>query len=354
MNCSSISAARRYTWRTVAVLLLAGISLLAPVGAMSAPTVIKMATLAPEGSSWFRVLQEMGEEWRKASDGAVTLRIYPGGVAGDEDAVIRKMRIGQIQAAAITGIGLAYLEPSFYALHIPMMYASDEEFDSVRDRYAPILERKMEEKGFIVLNWGDAGWVHFFSKTPVVTPEEAKALKLFSWSGDTNLVQLYKETGFHPVPLSTNDLLPGLQTGMVNAYSSTPLVSLAFQWFGLAPNMADLRYAPLTGATVIEKRAWEKIPPDLRPKLLETSRRAGLRLRAEIRRLNQEALGVMVKNGLKIHKVPPEVQAQWRKMVEDIYPRIRGKIMPAEAFDTVKGYRDEYRAAQSGGKSSGR
>ena len=347
MICSSIR-------RLVAVLLLAGVSLLAPAGAMSAPMVVKMATLAPEGSSWFRVLQEMGEEWRKASDGAVTLRIYPGGVAGDEDAMIRKMRIGQIQAAAITGIGLAYLEPSFYALHIPMMYESDEEFDFVRDRYAPVLERKMEEKGFVVLNWGDAGWVHFFSKDPVVTPAEAKALKLFQWSGDANLVQLYKETGFHPVPLSTNDLLPGLQTGMVNGYSSTPLVSLAFQWFGLAPNMADLRYAPLTGATVIEKRAWERIPPDLRPKLLEASRRAGLKLRAEIRRLNQEALEVMVKNGLKIQKVPPEVQAQWRKMVEDIYPRIRGKIMPAEAFDTVKLYRDEYRAAHRGAKGGER
>ena len=157
-----------------AVVLLAAVGS-APIAAESAPTVIKMATLAPEGSSWFRVLQEMGEEWRKASDGAITLRIYPGGVAGDEDAVIRKMRVGQIQAAAITGIGLAYLEPSFYALHIPMMYASDEEFDYVRDRYAPVLERKMEEKGFVVLNWGDAGWVHFFSKVPVVTPAQRQA-----------------------------------------------------------------------------------------------------------------------------------------------------------------------------------
>jgi TRAP-type C4-dicarboxylate transport system substrate-binding protein len=338
--------------RSSAVLLLAAALLSSPGAAESAPTVVKMATLAPEGSSWYRVLQEMGEEWRKASGGAVTLRIYPGGIAGDEDAVIRKMRVGQIQAAAITGIGLAYLEPSFYALHIPMMYESDEEFDSVRDRYAPVLERKLEEKGFIVLNWGDAGWVRFFSKNPVVTPAEAKALKLFQWAGDTNLVQLYKETGFHPVPLSTNDLLPSLQTGMVDGFSSTPLVALAFQWFGLAPNMADLRYAPLTGATVIGKRAWEKIPADLRPKLLEASRRAGRQLRAEIRRLNGEALGVMVKNGLKIHKVPPEVQAQWRKMVEDNYPRIRGKIMPAEAFDTVKKYRDEYRAAHPGGKGA--
>lgn len=344
MNCFSIR-------RAAAILLLAAVGSV-PRAALAAPTVIKMATLAPEGSSWYRVLQDMGEEWRKASDGAITLRIYPGGVAGDEDAVIRKMRIGQIQAAAITGIGLAYLEPSFYALHIPMMYESDEEFDFVRDRYAPVLERKMEEKGFIVLNWGDAGWVHFFSKTPVVTPAEAKTLKLFQWAGDTNLVQLYKETGFHPVPLSTNDLLPSLQTGMVNGFTSTPLVALAFQWFGLAPNMADLRYAPLTGATVIERRAWEKIPPGLRQKLLEASRRAGLRLRTEIRRLNQEALGVMVKNGLKVNKVPPEVQAQWRKMVENVYPQVRGKIMPAEAFDTVRMYRDEYRAAQRAGKSA--
>jgi len=347
MICSSIRCA-------AAFLLLAAAALSAPGIAIPAPTVVKMATLAPEGSSWYRVLQEMGEEWRKASGGAVTLRIYPGGVAGDEDAMIRKMRVGQIQAAAITGIGLAYLDKSFYALHIPMMYASDEEFDYVRDRYAPVLEKRLEEKGFVVLNWGDAGWVHFFSKAPVVSPAEAKALKLFMWSGDTTLLQLYKETGFHPVPLSTSDLLPSLQTGMVNGFSSTPLASLAFQWFGLAPNMANLRYAPLTGATVIEKRTWEKIPAELRSKLLEASGAAGRKLRVEIRRLNQEATGVMVKNGLKIHDVPPGVQAQWRKMVEDIHPRIRGNVMPAEAFDAVKKYRDEYRAAQRGGKGGSR
>ena len=118
--------------------------------------------------------------------------------------------------------------------------------------------------------------------------------------------------------------------------------------------MADLRYAPLTGATVIEKRAWEKIPRICARNFSMRPAGAGMKLRAEIRRLNQEALGVMVKNGLKIHKVPPEVQAQWRKMVEDNYPRIRGKIMPAEAFDTVKMYRDEYRAAHRGAKGGAR
>jgi len=314
------------------------------------PTVIKMATLAPEGSSWYRVLQTMGEGWKKATNGAIVLRIYPGGVAGDEDAVIRKMRVGQLHAAAVTGLGLSYLDRSFYALHIPMMYASDEEFDYVRDRMAPVLERKLEEKGMVVLNWGDAGWVHFFAKKPFTSPDEVKAMKMFAWAGDTNLIQLYKEAGFNPVPLSAIDILPGLQTGLINAFATTPLAALAFQWFGLAPHMADLGWAPLTGATIIDRKTWLSIPEHLRPKILEASREAGKNLRGEIRRLNEEAVKVMMKNGLKVSRVPPETQAQWRKIVEDIHPRIRGKIIPADMFDTALKHRDEYRAAQRGKK----
>ncbi|MCL1926617.1 MAG: TRAP transporter substrate-binding protein DctP [Syntrophorhabdaceae bacterium] len=323
--------------------------------AFSAPIVIKMATLVPEGSSWFEMLRGIGNEWEKISGGQVTLRIYPGGVAGDEDAMIRKMKIGQIQAAAITGMGLAYLEKSFFALHIPMMYGSDEEFDYVRSRYAPVLEKKLADKGFIVLNWGDAGWIHFFTTSPVSTPDEAKKLKLFmsSSGGDPTLLELYKEVGFRPVPLPINDLLPGLQTGMVNGYNATPLVSLAFQWFGLAPNMIDLRWAPLTGATVIEKKTWEKIPADMREKLLEASRVEGEKLHVEVRRLNEEAIKVMIKHGMKVHKVSPDVHAQWRKMVEDVHPKVRGGIMPTEAFDAVKKFRDEYRAEIAAGKSKG-
>jgi TRAP-type C4-dicarboxylate transport system substrate-binding protein len=156
--------------------------------------------------------------------------------------------------------------------------------------------------------------------------------------------------GFRPVPLSINDLLPGLQTGMVNGFNATPLVSLAFQWFGLAPNMIDLRWAFLSGATVVEKKAWEKIPADIREKLLEASRTFENRLQEEVRRLNEEAIKVMVKNGLKIHNVSPDVKEQWRKMVENVYPKVRGLIVPADSFDAVKKFRDEYRAGETAGK----
>ena len=128
----------------------------------------------------------------------------------------------------------------------------------------------------------------------------------------------------------------------------TPLAALAFQWFGLAPHMADLRWVPLTGATIIDKKAWLAIPEHFRPKVLEASKEAGKKLRGEIRRLNDEAVQVMVKNGLKVSHVPPDAQAEWRKMVEDVYPRIRGKIIPADMFDAARKYRDEYRAANRG------
>ncbi|MGE5189366.1 MAG: TRAP transporter substrate-binding protein DctP [Gemmatimonadota bacterium] len=339
-------------WSRAAAAAVLGHFLLAFPAAPAAagrPMVVKMATLAPEGSAWYRILEQMGDDWKKASGGAVALRIYPGGVVGGEDAMIRKMRVGQLQAAAVTGIGLATIDRSFYALHVPMMFASDEEFDFVRERVAPMLERRLEEKGFVVLNWGDAGWVRFFAQKPFTRPAEVKAMKLYVGAEDATLVQLYKETGFRPVSLSVVDILPGLQTGLIDAFDTTPLAALAFQWFALAPYMADLNFAPLTGATIIDRRAWEKIPAELRPKILEASRAGGKRLRGEIRKLNEEAVTVMVRNGLKISRVPPEARAEWRKLIEDIYPRIRGPIVPADAFDAVRASRDAFRARHAKG-----
>ena len=322
--------------------------------AYGGPTIIKMATVAPEGSSWHRVLLDMGEEWKRISGGKVALRIYPGGVVGDEEAMLRKMRVGQLQAAAISGLGLTFLDRSFYALHVPMMFASEEEFDYARSKLSPKLEKILEKKGFIVLNWGDAGWIRFFAKDPFTHPSEMKAMKLSLGAGDAMLTQLYKEAGFRPVPISIVDMLPSLQTGLVEAFNSVPLAALAFQWFALAPNMADLNWSFLSGATVIDKRAWMKIPEELRPKIMKVSRDASKRLRREIRTLNENAVKAMVENGLKVNHISPSVEAEWRKIVEDVYPQIRGKIVPADVFDEVRMYRDEFRSSAGHGRAMAR
>jgi TRAP-type C4-dicarboxylate transport system substrate-binding protein len=312
--------------------------------AASPPVIIKMGTSAPEGSSWHQIFKEMGEKWKQVPGGGVTLRIYPGGVLGDEPDLVRKMRVGQIQAAALTSVGLSDIDESVAALSVPMMFRSYDELDLVRERLRPALEKRLAEKDFVVLNWGDAGWVMFFAKEPFRTPDDVRKMKLFVWAGDNDAVDLWKASGFHPIPLASTDILPGLQSGLINAFDTTPLLALASQWFGLAPHLLDLKWAPLVGATVVSRKAWDRVPAPARPVLLKAAAEAGERLKGEIRSANDRAIEAMQKRGLKIMPVTPETEAAWRRAAEGAYPKIRGPIVPAKVFDEALRLRDEYRS----------
>ena len=314
-------------------------------GVGAAPPLVKLGTVAPDGSSWHQILKEMGERWRQAPGGGVTLRIYAGGVLGDEPDMVRKMRVGQIHAAALTAVGLADIDPAVAALQIPMMFRAYDELDYVREKLRPILERRFEEKGFKVLNWGDAGWVMFFAKEPFARPDDLRKMKLFVWAGDNASVDLWKSAGFHPVALAATDILPGLQTGLINAFDTTPLMALSSQWFGLAPYMLDLKWAPLVGATVITTKAFATIPPETRESFLAAADEAGARLRGEIRTSDLKAIEAMRKHGLTVQAASAEIEAEWLKAAEGVYPKIRGAIVPADIFDEVRRLRDEFRKA---------
>src|SRR6266850_1302090 len=310
--------------RAAPVVLLCLGALLAraiPASAAQETLIVKLGTSAPEGSSWDQIFKEMGEKWRQATDGAVTLRIYPGGVLGDEPDLVRKMRVGQIQAGALTAAGLSAIDPSVAALQIPMMFRSYEELDYVRERLRPMLEKRLLEKDFVVLNWGDAGWVMFFAREPFTTPDDVKRMKLFVWAGDNDAVDLWKTAGFRPVPLPATEILTGLQTGLINAFDTTPLLALSSQWFGLAPHMLDLKWAPLVGATVVSKRTWEKVPREARPVLLKAAEKAGERLKSDIRHANDKAIEAMKSRGLKVIPVSSEVEAAWQRAAESAYPK---------------------------------
>jgi TRAP-type C4-dicarboxylate transport system substrate-binding protein len=305
---------------------------------------VKLATLAPEGSSWHNILKEMGEEWRNASGGRVVLKIYPGGVAGDEADMVRKCRLGQLHAAAVTGTGLSEVDRSVQALQVPMLYRSNAEMDAVRQKLAPQLEARLRKSGFVVLNWGEAGWVHFFAKKPVERPKDLKALKLFTWAGDTFVLDLWKAGGFNAVPLPSTEILTGLQTGIIEAFATTPVAGLSFQWYRLAPHMSDMRWAPLIGATILSKQAWDRIPADARDGITKAARQAGRKLQADVRQGEADAIKAMKEHGLRVVSVPAEAAAEWRRSAEDIYPKLRGPFVPAEMFDEARRLVEEYRA----------
>ena len=313
-------------------------------------TVIKMGTLAPDGSPWHQTLQLMGERWRKISAGQVKLVIYPGGVLGDEPDMVNKMRIRQIQAAGLSGAGLSGIEPGVMALQIPMMFDSYEELDYVRERVAPRLEKMVEARGYVVLNWGDVGWVHFFTTRPASRMGDMRKMKLLTLAGDNDTLELWKANGFRAVPLAATDILTGLQTGLVEAVPNTPLFALLDQSFGIARNMIDVKWAPLIGATVITRRMWDSLPAAQRSDMMKAAREAGVSLRDGIRKMGDEAIVTMQKRRLQVIHADAAALAEWRREAEGVYPKLRGGQVPAELFDEVRKLRDEYRSAAAGSR----
>jgi TRAP-type C4-dicarboxylate transport system substrate-binding protein len=308
---------------------------------------IRMATLAPKGSSFHQSLQMMGQKWRGAPDGGATLTIYTDGTMGSEFDVIRRMRIGQLQAAMLTVVGLAAIEESIHALeYMPMMFRSLEEMEHILERLRPTLEKKMLDKGFVVLFWGDAGWIRWFTNKPVRYPEDLKKMKTFVWAGDTQQTDLMKAAGYHPVPLEASDILTGLQTGMVDTVTTTPTYALAGQFYRKAKYMLEVNWAPLLGATVITKKAWDSLSARDREFILETAAEAGREIKTQSRLESEQSVEAMMKRGLVVQEVGSEIQARWEAAAKEFYPKIRGSMVPEEIFDEVQRYIREYRQAE--------
>jgi TRAP-type C4-dicarboxylate transport system substrate-binding protein len=325
------------------------IALLLSAIALPAQTVIRLGTLVPKGSRWHEILLNMGEEWKKASGGKIELRIYPGGEQGDEPEMVQKLRIKKLQAVALSGAGLSGIDAAVSALQVPMMLSSYEELDYVRDKISDRLEKGLAQRGFVVLNWGDAGWVHFFTKEPASSPEQLRRMKLCVLQGDNSTFELYKINGFHPVALAATDILTGLQTGLIDAFQAPPLIALSNQWFGGAHNMLDIPFAQLVGATLIAKDVWDKIPANVQKSMLASARTAGVALREEIRKAEAGSVPMMQQFGLNVVHADPKTLAEWRKLSESIWPKLRGTMVPPDLFDEVKRLRDEYRKTHPAG-----
>lgn len=308
---------------------------------------VKMATLAPDGSTYHLILKEMAEKWKTATNGRVTVRLYPGSVAGDDTDVVRKMRLGSLNAGLLTSAGVAAVDRSVMALQVPMLYASYEEVDHVLSVYGPKLEAALAAKGFVVLNWADAGWVRFFTKSPVRTPDDLKPLKLFAWGNDTDYIEIWKDAGFNPVPLPSTEISTALQTGLVAALPTTPQAAVLLQWYQHAKNMTDVKWALLLGATLISKSTWDKVSPEDQKAIRAAAAEAGARLRAESRASEERDVAAMRKRGLNVVTVDADALARWRTAAEAAYPKARGKVVPEAAFDEARRILADYRARKA-------
>ena len=339
--------------RVCRALVAAGLFLLLSSGPVLAPdtVTVRLATLAWDGSPWHKLLKEMGDEWQRDTQGRVRLRIYPGGVVGDDPDLVRKIRIGHLQAGTLTISGLSEIDDAFNVFTVPMFFDSYEEFTYVQDQLTPVLKRRLEAKGFVLLHWGYGGWVHIFSKRRVENVDDLRRVKMFTWAGDDRMVQVWRSNGFRPVALASTDILMGLQTGLIEGIPTPPLAALISQWYRHTRYMLEPGVSPLVGATVISLEAWNRIPARDRPAMLRAASKAGNGLAVQIPEKDRGAVTQMQARGLEVIRLDRGGNADtWMKTAEAFARKMRAMV-PPEVFEMAVRHRADYREGRSGGSA---
>jgi len=276
--------------------------LAAPVVEAQKATVIKIATLAPEGSSWVRTLKELNADVSKKTNKQVRFRIYPGGVLGDEKDMLRKMHINQIQGAVLTSPGLSAIFHEMDVFQIPFLFQNYNEVDYVTAKMNVFFKKGFEDKGYIMLAWSEGGFIRLMSTIPVDTLEKLKKAKVWTWSDSPMAQAIFDEARVSGIPLTVPDVLVGLQTGLVDVVYAPPSGAIVLQWFTKTKYITDVPLMYLVGGFVMKKNVYEKISPEHQKILRESLKQHMDKLKLVIRKENQEALKVMAKHGLKILK----------------------------------------------------
>lgn len=306
---------------------------------------VKLSTLVPAGTSWHKALLDMGNAWNKDTGGRVTLTVFAGGQQGDEATAIKKMRTDILQASFLSNVGLAELDEAFNIFGMPFFMETPDEEAAVVRKLTPVIEKRLEAKGFHLLCWGNAGWLQVFSKKPLHSLADVKNAKLYSTKGSDKWYQWYVSNGFHPVPLLPADVPTQLKlgTGLIDTAPYPPYLAMTLRVFDDAKYMLDLKIAPLTGALLVSQSAWNRISPEDRVKVTAAAQALENRVRAEAPAQDAESVKVMTSRGLQVIALDPKALGEFRAAASQLVSTMRGSMVPADVYDMAVAERDAYR-----------
>lgn len=275
-----------------------------------ATVTIRLASTAPENTPWGAALNQLAADWARATNGAVEVIVFHNATAGNENEVLRRLRLNQIQAAVFTSLGMNSVMPEIMALSYPFLIRNNEELDFVLERLKPEMEARIQQNGFVTLAWARAGWIRIFSRTPVLLPEDLRRIRMGSNPDDMEIMQAFRLMGYQIIPVTTNPLI-SLNGGMIDAVYSSPIYAAASQLFGIARNMTDMDIAPFMGGLLMNNVAWRRIPERYRPRLMEIARQMERDLEAQVANLEAEAIATMRRHGLITHELTPAQRQAW-------------------------------------------
>src|SRR4030043_1452621 len=254
---------------------------------------IKMGTLAPEGSSWMKTFNTLNPEVMKKTENKVQFKIYSGGVLGDEMDMLRKLKIGQIQGVALTSAGLSTLFKEMDVLQVPFLFQTYEEVDTVLKKMDSFFRKGFEDNGYVLLGWSEAGFVYLMSTLPISSVADLRKGKVWVWEESPMSKAIFVDAGGTALPLTVPDVLVGLQTGMVDVVYAPPTGAIALQWFTKVKYLTDVPLSYMGGGFVVRKDIFKKLPLASQTIILESFQRHLDQLKTITRRENQEAIRVM-------------------------------------------------------------
>jgi len=314
-----------------------------PPGAGAEAVTIKIATLAPEGSSWIQTFEDLNTELQKKTNNAVQLKVYPGGVLGDERDMIRKMYVGQIQGAVLTSAGLSGIFSEMDVFQIPFLFNTYEEVDYVVDKMDGFFKKGFADKGYVLPAWSEGGFVRLMSTVPIASLSDLKKAKVWTWEDAPMAKAIFEEAGVSAIPLSLPDVLVGLQTGLVEVVYAPPTGAISLQWFTKTKYMTDVPLIYLIGAILIKKNALNELSSDHRQVFMELCVKYMDQLKLVIRKENQEAIQVMAKHGVKLIQPSADQVEGFKELSKKAMNRQTGKSFSAKVKDEIIAHLEEYR-----------
>ena len=311
---------------------------------------IKFATIAPDGTTWMNVMKEYDAAVRKESGGRLGFKIYAGGVQGDEKSILRKIRVGQLHSGGFTGVGIGEIAPKVRILDSPFLVRSEGEIDVLYQEFGKEFEQAFEEGGYVLLGWAEVGFVHVFTSAPIRRSEDLRGIKMWTWEGDPIAETAFRALGINPIPLSFVDVMTSLQTGLIDAFYTTPYAAIALQWYTRVKYMVDAPLADAAGAVLISKKFYDQLPKDLQEILLRNGRLYISKLTQASRKENKEAFNELKKRGITILTANEKDLQEYIEVGNRSRRMLIGKLYSEEFLDRVEKAVAEYRSSHRGSR----
>jgi TRAP-type C4-dicarboxylate transport system substrate-binding protein len=337
---------RGYAIKIIGLSLLVPLILVQPTNGADKSWVIKLATLAPEGSSWMKTFNALNAEVMKRTENKVQFRIYPGGVLGDEKDVLRKMKIGQIQGAALTSGGLSAIFKEIDVLQIPFLFQTYGEVDFVLTKMDSSFRKRFEENGYVLLGWSEAGFIYLMSTVPIVSVSDLKKAKVWIWEESPMSEAIFDEAGVSAIPLSIPDVMVGLQTRLVDVVYAPPTGAISLQWFTKIKYITDVPLAYVAGGLVVRRDTFNQIPQPLQLITLESFQHHLDQLKTVTRDENRDAVKVMTKQGVKLIMPSKEQIDEFKKLSNKAMGHLVGQSFSKKTLDEVSSLLESYRKGE--------